>query len=438
MTSAAGHSLPAPKRSRGRTILFAGGAIVLALLAIEIVLRLFQQFTHQTNWLATAEWMSSHTTSSSEVSVGIVHPYLGVADEPREGRTGDFHIESLFPVNRLGLLGEAEPIQKRSPDKLILAITGGSVARQFLASGVERLKAVLKESPQVRGRDIEVIGLARDGYKQPQQVAGINYLLALGGEFDVILNLDGFNELTQTKLHVDRDVFFAYPYNWPHVLQRLPEPEDWSDYFRLLETRALRQRNARLLRDSGFRYSALRQVFWKLRDMQLAREQVTLAGTVTIDPEHWSLRVNGPRQAFASEEGMYDEFARVWMRGSWQLQDVAAGRGISYIHCLQPNTHVGAKPLTDEEARFGSAEFRRAIELGYPRLREQARRLIDEGVRFRDLSNLFDELAEELYVDDCHLNQRGYDLLAERFAAEVVAALEAGKDLTPSTQPMPQ
>ncbi|MGV2341075.1 MAG UNVERIFIED_CONTAM: hypothetical protein LVR18_46165 [Planctomycetaceae bacterium] len=36
--------------------------------------------------------------------------------------------------------------------------------------------------------------LALPGYKQPQQLMALNYVLSLGGEFDAVLNIDGFND----------------------------------------------------------------------------------------------------------------------------------------------------------------------------------------------------------------------------------------------------
>lgn len=40
-----------------------------------------------------------------------------------------------------------------------------------------------------------VLNLGQGGWKQPQQLLALNYFLSLGQRFDVIVNLDGFNEI---------------------------------------------------------------------------------------------------------------------------------------------------------------------------------------------------------------------------------------------------
>jgi hypothetical protein len=38
------------------------------------------------------------------------------------------------------------------------------------------------------------------GYKQPQQLMALNWFMALGGEFDIVINLDGFNDVALPAL----------------------------------------------------------------------------------------------------------------------------------------------------------------------------------------------------------------------------------------------
>ena len=39
------------------------------------------------------------------------------------------------------------------------------------------------------------VNLALFGYKQPQQLTTLAYLMSIGGQFDLVLNIDGFNEV---------------------------------------------------------------------------------------------------------------------------------------------------------------------------------------------------------------------------------------------------
>jgi hypothetical protein len=417
-------------RSRSRRLAYSLATACLVLVAIELSVRVALLFARHDSWLREADSLAHRAVPASNGG-GIVHPYFGIACAPRPGQP-EGREEADCPVNRLGFLSDAEPVQQRGPDRFLVAITGGSAARQFCqGEGAARLREVLGSAPRLAGRDIRVISFARDGCKQPQHSASINYVLALGAEFDTIVNFDGFNELVVARMNVDRLVNSAYPYAWPFSIQQTPDPTEWAEHFRFFEIRALRQRSARALRDSWFRRSAVRQVLWKLRDTALRREQHVLAATITLDPQRRDFRLTGPNETFADEQEMYRRFADVWTNSSSQMHSLAEGGGIVYLHCLQPTIYSGAKPLRPEEAAADDERYRPSIERGYPLLRESGRSLLEEGVRFRDLTGLFDGVEERVYVDDVHLNPRGNRLLAERFAEEILAALPEPEEATP-------
>ena len=57
------------------------------------------------------------------------------------------------------------------------------------------------------------------------------------------------------------------------------------------------------------------------------------------------------------------------------------------------------------------------VPMGYPLLRKEGQRLQEQGVAFRDLSGVFRERTETLYVDICcHFNDRGHEILADAIA----------------------
>lgn len=79
---------------------------------------------------------------------------------------------------------------------MIVGLFGGSFSKLCYFS----LKSVLDRHSATLGKNFIVINFATDGYKQPQQLMILNYLLALGAEFDVVINLDGFNEVSLPRL----------------------------------------------------------------------------------------------------------------------------------------------------------------------------------------------------------------------------------------------
>ena len=135
----------------------------------------------------------SHLASSSRV----VHPYLGYVFRPPEILQLNHLGERLRdPVSEFGFPYTSQsPVQKRTSERIIIGILGGSVAANFFDIGRQRFEVDLRQAGIFRDRELLFVNLAMGGYKQPQQLLVVSYLLALGAEFDVIINIDGFNEV---------------------------------------------------------------------------------------------------------------------------------------------------------------------------------------------------------------------------------------------------
>jgi hypothetical protein len=275
------------------------------------------------------------------------------------------------------------------------------------------------------------VGLAFSGHKQPQQSMAVNYVLALGGEFDLLINLDGFNEIALADGNVRGQCSPFYPRDWDERLHDAPARAHLADHEQLWQVRGRRQQAARAMQASWLRWSALRSLIWKWQDILFAREETRLAAqthTHTV-AERWSFRRVGPPVSFTNDDEKYARFAEVWANSSRELHHLATGEGFRYVHALQPNQYDPlSKPLSESETQLAynhDSDYRRSVEAGYPRLRDAGRRLREQGVPFHDLSGLFSDVAETLYCDDCcHFNRRGNELLAQAIAAAILAGNE--------------
>lgn len=87
---------------------------------------------------------------------------------------------------------------------MLVGIFGGSVARQCCDQGAPRLAALLEWSPRFAGREVVPLCLGHEGYKQPEQLLVLAYLLSLGQQFDLVINIDGFNEVALGTYNNDR------------------------------------------------------------------------------------------------------------------------------------------------------------------------------------------------------------------------------------------
>lgn len=346
----------------------------------------------------------------------ILHPYFGYVVDPRAPG-----------INPFGFFREP-PLTTRSPDRLVVAIFGGSVADQIFALGRPALVAALQADPRFAGRRIEVLSTALGGYKQPQQLLVLAGLLALGAQFDVVVNLDGFNEIDGAADNVQDGVNPYFPHNWHlHARQGL-DPEA-----AVLMGRVALAREARAALRARFaawpvQHSALLLALWDGLDRRqlAALRAATVALDARLAAQARGPQVSGPPVTFADTEAMFVDFVEVWARASLEMSNLCRGQGIQYFHFLQPNQYFeGSKVLTDEERRIAwDADVAEAgrVAAAYPLLVERGRQLAAQGVDFTDLTQLFRDETETIYSDPCcHYNRRGAELVATAIAEAIAA-----------------
>jgi hypothetical protein len=359
-------------------------------------------------------------------SIYTLHPYLGYTFDPE----GTGPLLQKYPVTKYGFCDKGPPVHKRSPDKVIIGVVGGSVASIFAEEGAASLTRALRAGPGYAGKDVVLVNLAIYAYKQPQQVMALNYALALGAEFDVLLNIDGFNEVAfYPPDNAPLGVFPLFPNRWPQFVQDVPDPEA-----RLLAGEVAYLERQRVKWAGLFRaplgLSVTLNLLWKLRDRALEADGGRCACALQkVPPARQRYCAVGPGRTWADEGEMYGQLAGAWKRCSVQLDRVCRAYGIRYYHFLQPNQYLpGSKPMGDEERRVAFLEstvVKAPVEQGYPLLRKEGATLPTLGVRYRDLTQLFAGRTEVLYRDNCcHVNQAGNEVLAEAVAGALLETPE--------------
>ena len=359
--------------------------------------------------------------------LSVPHPFLGYVYDPSADNEGYRQLHFGVPIADSGFVDVISPIQKRDPDRFVVGIVGGSVAYQVATLGGNALKATLRKSPMLRDKEIVIVRLALGGWKQPQQVMVLSYVLAMGGEFDAVVNIDGFNEVALAPFHnLPHGVAAHYPRSWYDFAPSNPGSIAGLSF--------LRARFAGWM--SALRYSITANLAWKLVDANLGW-RIAVGSSVPqndspMGPLSFSER--GDR-LYTSQGNVERDLAWIWAQGSRTLQQISSGAGALYVHALQPNQYTGSKPLSDQERRsaFQSGHpYAQPTARGYPHLVREGRSLRAEGVHFLDLSGAFDDQTKTLYVDSCcHFNARGNKILARRIGREIVALLAAsGSDET--------
>jgi hypothetical protein len=349
-----------------------------------------------------------------------LHPYLGYVFLPKEERPPGAPGHPAISISDDGFLDPASMIRTRSDDRLIVGVMGGSVSGQLGSFHHEHLASALRRHPEFRDKEPDFVWLGMPGYHQPQQLLQLCWVLAHGGDFDFLVNLDGFNELAvPAALNAPQGAHPLYPMNWSMVALDVPDPELQRHVGAVAHlTEERRERIARF-RASPWSRSPTATLLRQLDDRKLASRIADHAWFVQEFPvEEIPYFVRGPERAHVADEELILECVDVWTRCSLQMHAICAANGIRYLHCLQPNQYdPGSKPLSaaERETAFDvEGPYRPIIEDGYARLREAGEQLRAAGVEFHDLSQVFAGEKSTLYVDSCcHFNGEGNRILAE-------------------------
>jgi hypothetical protein len=357
----------------------------------------------------------------------VLHPYYGFVANPNNGG-----------VNKFGFPGREDQIQATGPDKLVLALVGGSVALQLAQIAGDVLESGLKSIPAFRGKQLVLLNLGNGGFKQPQGLITLNDILSRGGHIDLVIALDGFNEIALPEAHgnLPDGISPFYPQHWRQLAESQLYPGQMSAIAKLQYATALRATLAEKFARPVVRHLVTANLIWRVADQQLqnasARYRQALDEQPPTDPrmrltnDHRAFL--GPATQYRTRRALYMDIARQWGRSSVLMNDIIVAQGGRYYHFLQPNQYVlGGKPLGEQEQKIAinpASPYRRPVEIGYPYLRAMGASLRRAGVWFEDLTGLFAGNGEEIYRDDCcHMNKDGNILLARAIIAAIAARM---------------
>lgn len=319
---------------------------------------------------------------------------------------------------------------RKSSSELRILVLGGSVAAAFQNLGTPRLRELLGEDPRLQGRSLRFLKYARASFKQPQQLMTVAYLLSMGIAPDVVIDIDGFNEVAIGNYNCSHGTNPVHPSHdkWLTLAaEKAADPESAELEVRLRARREELLERAEAMEESPLLGSAIlgRSILGRLRGLrnELAREQEAYLDL--LQERELPAHLFGP--PFEGDERRALELiARHWMESSYSIQLLCSARSILYLHVLQPALHdEGKKVLTAEEIAGAETDglWAQGVHLGYPLLRAAGDELRERGVHFLDASGIFAGITERIYRDACHFGKRGNELLAEAIASALLEML---------------
>ncbi len=327
--------------------------------------------------------------------------------------------------------GVLEYFRELAPDDdtIEIVILGGSAAAAWAIGAEVALKEQLEPMPEFAGRDVQLLSFAHAAYKQPQQLNRLAYLFGLGARPEIVINLDGFNDLANGYQNGRSGIHPTYPAApvWASILWARNTLDD-DLYEDMLELQLLK-RAARDIFDSADRLrlwkSKLLSLWVRSRIERLGAERSTLgkhlqdrarARDVT-NPKNES-RVREERGApFVKEDAAIIELsANMWQQCSTSIHSMCSVRGIYYLHAMQPSlADAGSKPMTQRETaalEAGGRHWKVGVTLGYAAARARFDAIQDAGVHFLDLTGLFRDETRDIFVDPVHFNRIGSNAIS--------------------------
>ena len=372
-------------------------------------------------------------TPSAQV---VLHPFLGYVLNPeiKEWRTPRGRIVSP-KITDDGFEATPDPPANEGSEQIEVALFGGSVATFMCKDGRSTLLTELAKFPGFKNKKLALRCFALGGYKQPQQLIALAYLLALGRKLDIVINLDGFNEVALSYgENWPAGVFPFYPRGWSTLVEGIPDLKRLRLVGTIVDLEDRRVRLARSFSRIPWRYSAICNLLWQALDRNLAAKlsetQMTLQRTRSSDRGRFL--GHGPRRDYRSEDEFFRDLAAEWQRSSLEMAHLCAGAGVRYYHFLQPNQYdEGSKPLSAAERQIAyraDHPYRKGVEKGYPFLAKAGLALVADGVRFYDARQVFAGIREQLYVDQCcHFSEKGSQILGTWMAKRIVQDLGSSR-----------
>lgn len=367
----------------------------------------------------------------NESIVERFHPFFGFIQKP----SADFR--PGFKVNNYGFISPYDyPFKKTKPNQFIIGVFGGSVASDYAIYQVQNkiLPKYLKQLPRLKDREFIILSFATGGYKQPQQLLILNYFLALGQELDMVVNIDGFNEVALSNLNNKNQIDLAMP-SLQHILPLTNLANNSLSIKAMKATVRIQENKAKI-----------NQAFTTLQNCTLAAcDALTSVYIQNLVNNYKTDVINFEKERTKQQDGgsviyintnksvledsvAFEQMAQNWAKSSIFMHKVLSASNVPYFQVLQPNQYYQTKRV------FGEAEkqiafnqdtpYAKAVELGYPALFKKFPNLEKNHIDILNGVNVFDKTKDAVYVDSCcHYNQAGEVIFSDYVGSSILEVL---------------
>lgn len=377
----------------------------------------------------------------NESIVERLHPFFGYVL-----KQGAFARPELgLKVNNFGFFSRYDyPFVRKNKNQFIIGLFGGSVANNF--AGYEYvnqgLSNALKKYPEFANKEIVLLNFGNGGYKQPQQLLILNYFLSLGQELDMVINIDGFNEVAMSNLNNKSQVDVTMP-SFQHIqpltglANNSLSPEMMSSIVNIQQTKKQLQEAISSLENCSFALCyTMRSVQVKQLINRYEREVISYDKQRTQQANQSGdanaiIYIN-KTQSVLDNATAFAKIASNWSESSIAMNQILTARKIKYFHFIQPNQYYSTKRVfTEEEKRIAispDSPYAEGVKQGYPILLSKMDTLQNAKVNVFSAVNILDNTQATVYKDGCcHYNSTGEGILANYISSSIIQGLKQSK-----------
>jgi hypothetical protein len=261
----------------------------------------------------------------------------------------------------------------------------------------------------------------------------VNYFLSVGQELDMVINIDGFNEVALSYLNNNAGTDVSMPNDYIYSpLIALANKDFSTEQLELsLEVLQLRDRLQNTLnRLSDCRLATCYMLRWgqaKYLLHQYRGKQQTLSQMKTEERKGSLIYLKRIERPLDDPEAL-ERIVDLWFNSSLGMNDLLAARKIPYFEFIQPNQYYPTnRQFSVDEKKIAfdeKSQYQEGTIKGYPKLLAKVSRLQAAGVKVFNAVGVFDETRGIVYGDACcHYSDAGNDILSRYIGQSIVKVL---------------
>ena len=368
---------------------------------------------------------------------GSLHPFLGYVIRQGMNPFKEFGIN----VNNYGMYSKFDyPFIKSNQNQFIIGIFGGSVASGVYLHELktQSLATALKKLPEYSNKEIIVLSFAIQGTKQPQQLLSLNYFLSIGQKFDMVINIDGFNEVALTFMNNREKVELSMPL----ADLTLPLINMANHTLSTEEMKAMIQINqikndlkASIARSSNCWFSLCYLVTSTQTKFLINSYQKQALGFISARAISSSKSENTDQPSLIYYNRLKEKLpdflvieksVAFWKDSSLFMHQITTNNGIKYFHFLQPNQYYPTNHVFSENEKkiafYADSPYTEGVIKGYPVLISKISDLRSLHINAFNMVNIFDTVKDDVYMDSCcHYNEQGQQIVIDFIANSILS-----------------